>query len=488
MKGLADIGAETITAFLGTRRWYAGKAGAPRSARFLDVVPLPWHGGQFGIARLEVVNDAGDATVYQLPIDLTAAERGEVVDATEDDRFRRSLADAFAKGGTFEGASLIGGGASRWILEPAGSRTLNVAPHARVALESAEQSNTSIIIDQDGMLKLFRRLEHGPHPEEEMSRYLSGPGAFANTPALFAVARFEDGEGSSVAGVLQEFLPKSENAWKFALEVGKDFFRASPATEPVNEFPGHAGRLGEVTRALHESLARGTAPEFVPGEPTREEVQAWGEHVRAQVETGLALLEQVVASKKLPPDRMPEAEALIARVERHRNEIDELVADIAGDAGLSIRTHGDYHLGQVLRTAGSDFMVIDFEGEPSRSLDERRRKTSALRDVAGMLRSFAYAAATLMQQSGGGKRPMDRPTLEVRAGRWERDARTAFLKGYFAAPENAAEGLLPRNAKNAERLLSVFETEKVFYELMYELNNRPDWAWIPMRGATRLFV
>jgi maltose alpha-D-glucosyltransferase/alpha-amylase len=135
---------------------------------------------------------------------------------------------------------------------------------------------------------------------------------------------------------------------------------------------------------------------------------------------------------------------------------------------MRIRHHGDYHLGQVLRTPAGEFMIIDFEGEPSKPLAERRRKHSALRDVAGMLRSFAYAGAAL---AGGGR--------GAEGGDWERKVRAAFLEGYLRGPPPA---FLPRDATNVEHLITLFETEKVFYELAYELNNRPDWLWIPMRA------
>jgi predicted trehalose synthase len=141
----------------------------------------------------------------------------------------------------------------------------------------------------------------------------------------------------------------------------------------------------------------------------------------------------------------------------------------------------------VLRSSSGEFIIIDFEGEPSRPLAERRLKHSALRDVAGMLRSFAYAAAALAAEEGG---KLDVPMREVLVGRWERGARLAFVDGYLAGSYEPAEedetGLLPEDPANVERMIGLFETEKVFYELAYELNNRPDWAWIPLRGISQL--
>jgi trehalose synthase-fused probable maltokinase len=162
------------------------------------------------------------------------------------------------------------------------------------------------------------------------------------------------------------------------------------------------------------------------------------------------------------------------------------VEEIGDDGGFMIRHHGDYHLGQVLRSSSGQFIIIDFEGEPARPLPERRQRHSALRDVAGMLRSFSYAAATLASSAGGS---IDSRTREIRAGRWERACRVAFVDGYLGAASTHEEdetGLLPEAPENVRLMIDLFEMEKVFYELAYELNNRPDWVWIPLRGIAQL--
>ncbi|HEX4684001.1 MAG TPA: hypothetical protein VH277_14880, partial [Gemmatimonadaceae bacterium] len=184
------------------------------------------------------------------------------------------------------------------------------------------------------------------------------------------------------------------------------------------------------------------------------------------------------------PDRRAEAEALLGRKDHFLGWIDEINDYLGDDVGVRIRVHGDYHLGQVLRTASNDFMIIDFEGEPSRSLEERREKTSPLRDVAGMLRSFAYAAASLGMDAG---KRIDPRTREIRMARWERDVRLAFLEGYLSANDEDSD-ILPEDQSHIKQLIALFEAEKAFYELAYELNNRPAWAWIPMRGISKLFT
>ena len=211
--------------------------------------------------------------------------------------------------------------------------------------------------------------------------------------------------------------------------------------------------------------------------------------------TALDLLERQLRANAVPKGRVPDADAILRRRDHFRAMVDEIVQTLGADAGLATRIHGDYHLGQVLRTASDDFMIIDFEGEPARSLAERREKASPLRDVAGMLRSFAYAAATLGMEA----KQLDMPTRELRVGRWERDTRDAFLRGYLKDAGSGSRGagsdgreaqrqILPSDVGHTRALLRLFETEKAFYELAYELNNRPDWVWIPIRGISKLLV
>jgi maltose alpha-D-glucosyltransferase/alpha-amylase len=205
------------------------------------------------------------------------------------------------------------------------------------------------------------------------------------------------------------------------------------------------------------------------------------------IREALTLLEKQRAAKRLATERGAEAEALAGRRDHYLLWVEEIADRIGDDAGSRIRIHGDYHLGQVLRTKSDSFVVIDFEGEPTRSLAERREKSSPLRDVAGMLRSLGYAAATFASsdsRQGDGRSMAER---ELVSGRWERDARAAFLRGYTGSMAND-RGLLPNDPKRLDALLSLFEGEKAFYELAYELNHRPGWEWIPMRGISRLLA
>jgi predicted trehalose synthase len=495
---LAQLAGAPLIEFLKPRRWYGAKAGAPRGARIADVVPLPWEDGRFAIARLEVESERGVRS-YQLPLAFRDANQsapddtkpkavlarvawsggeGTIHDATEEPRFLRHLADTLAKGESF------GGDGTRWVVEPLGATPLVVPEHTPIRVGSAEQSNTSIIFGGEAILKLFRRLEPGEHPDVEVTRFLTLDAHFKHTPTLLGVVRFEGPSGErTVAGMLQELVPQARDAWADALERGAPYFRAPREKEAPHGFDADAEKLGTITRDA-----------FAPEPATHDDVERWADGARRWIDEALSLLERQLAAGTVPKERVAEAQILAKRREHYRNWLDELVAEVGDDAGFRIRVHGDYHLGQVLRTASDDFMIIDFEGEPARSLEERREKGSPLRDVAGMLRSFAYAAATLMTEQGA---KSDIATREIRGGRWEKAARDAFLHGYLggvvarAQPEGSEHdepGILPEEPDNVTRLLALFETEKVFYELAYELNNRPDWAWIPMRGISKLLV
>ena len=493
---LAKLKTDELVRFLAPRRWFGAKAGTPSAARVRDAIGLPWEGGgRFAIARLEVMTgNASEPRLYQLPLCVRSADEvgdapplstlarvvagdgeGLLFDAVEDGTFLRALGDSFQHGGSFGDAE------ARWVVESLSATPLVIPASAKLRVGSAEQSNTSLVIGDQAILKLFRKLETGEHPDVELTRFLTLDARFPHTPALLGVIRFEDAGRPTVAGMLQEFLPGSTDAWAYALAKGRPYFQAAREGNPANDFAADAEHLGVVTRAMHEALATGRDAALVPEAADQAAVHRWASSAKEWIRNGFALLEKQLRARALPRERAPEAEALVRRGDYYASVVDEIVNDVRGDAGLAIRIHGDYHLGQVLRTAGDDFMVIDFEGEPARPLAERREKASALRDVAGMLRSFAYAAATLGMEA----KALDMPTRELRIGRWERDTREAFLRGYLRDPEGSASRILPSESSHTRALLRLFETEKAFYELMYELNNRPDWTWIPMRGIAK---
>jgi trehalose synthase-fused probable maltokinase len=465
---------QSLIDFLTSKRWFGKKSQAIREAELLDMIPVKWRGVDkpFAVARARVTTDEGTA-VYQLFL----VDGSETSDALEDADFRRALADAFHEGATFEQHGV------RWIVASEGKAPLVVPPAAPVTLSSAEQSNSSVVIDREAILKLYRRLEPGIHPDVEVTRFLTIEREFVNVPVLLGTIRFEDsaGGGVTIAGMLQEYVPGAMDGWSYALDRLKELPGVGESDVQSLPFVEEAGQLGTVTRAMHEVLASGApGSDFDMRPATGDDVRRWARGATEMIEKASTSLQRALKEKRLPKDRKPEAEAVVARRESYVGLIGEIIDGIGSDAGANTRTHGDYHLGQVLRSAAAQFLVIDFEGEPLRSLEERRARHSPLRDVAGMLRSFAYASA-----AGSGKGASAQRSWAGGSGKWESSVRAAFLKGYFA-DEKGRGALLPRTESNAMRLLNLFEAEKIFYELQYELDHRPDWVWIPLRGIAGL--
>jgi maltokinase len=311
----------------------------------------------------------------------------------------------------------------------------------------AEQSNSSVVFGERAILKAYRRLESGESVELELLRFLAAHG-FEHAPRLLGWYAYAGAPITATLGVLQEFVPGAREGWAFALASFDD---------PV-PFLAQLQRLGGVTARMHAALASDGGDAAFRPEPLGA-----GELATA----GAA----AVAEARSVLDALPAGGAAGAV----RDRADEICAHLGalhriGDGGQAIRQHGDYHLGQVL-WAGGDWLVLDFEGEPARPLAERRRKTTPLRDVAGMLRSFAYAAET-MRVAGAAD-----------ADGWERDARAAFLDGYHAGADRS---LLPAESGDRARLLAAGELSKALYELRYELDNRPDWVHVPVAGILRL--
>jgi maltose alpha-D-glucosyltransferase/alpha-amylase len=485
--------------FLVKQRWFTDRGVSAASAQVMTAIPLPWGDDELAIAHVRVRTGTRD-DLYQIPVGARLVHPGvlperaivgsvdlhgrtiTVFDAVYDPEFQRGLADALANGMVAADPS----GEARWITESVSEKRLVVPEETAIRVSSVEQSNTSIIFDREAIFKLFRKLEEGIHPDVEVNTFLTLRARFAHTPAVIATARFERLGMRTVSGVLQEYLPDSRDAWTYAVECAAPYFTApSDDRDPKNRFLPDAKRLGEVTRRLHEALASDPSdPAFAPERATPEDLDRWAQRTRHLIRDTLAALERRLSD--IHRDRAAEAKILTQRRDRYLDWVNEIVDSLGDDLGARTRAHGDYHLGQVLHTASGEFMVIDFEGEPTRPLEERREKMSPLRDVAGMLRSFGYAAATLAMSV---EQTTDLATRELRAGRWERDVRTAFLSGYLG-PENetTGESILPTDESHVKMLISLFETEKAFYELAYELNHRLEWVGIPMRGISKLLV
>jgi trehalose synthase-fused probable maltokinase len=430
----------SLIEYVTRQRWYGAKSRTVSHSEVLDTVTIRQAEPQLSLALVEMRFDTGTHDVYQLLV--SGGDEGASVDGlAENVGIAREIVSAMRAGVTIQGSEGVA------EFSPAEDFSALGRELGAVRLVSSEQSNSSIVFDDALILKVFRRLEPGINPELEMLRFLTEQG-FRNIPALGGCS---GGPLTATLGLLQEFVAGAIGGWELAL--------GEIASAPES-FLDRLGRLGEVTAHMHTAL--GADPNdlaFAPEEPSVESLGL----LTATVDEEIA---RVFLSL---PDDDERLAPIVGRGEEVREQLRLLTH--AGSSGRVIRTHGDYHLGQTL-WKGKDWVILDFEGEPARTLVERRRKRSPLRDVAGMLRSFAYAA-TAAELTRDADVPED----------WEERARERFLESYL---ETVDQALLPPGEAAIERLLAVFELEKAVYELRYELDNRPDWVGIPVAGIERL--
>jgi maltose alpha-D-glucosyltransferase/alpha-amylase len=361
-------------------------------------------------------------------------------------------------------------------------QTLKSCSNGEVIWLSAEQSNSSLIVGDTVMLKVFRRVFGGQHPEPEMSRYLTEQGFAHAPPHLGEVVRIDDRGIRHSLAVAQGFVRNQGDAWTWTLdlltravnELGADA-NAGSRDDIVEDCEDFAATVGKRLAEMHAVLARPTAnPDFSPEMASQGDVATWAERTTALLMTALEIIKQQLPEEEGEIAR--QAAGLLARRDGLLAVVDRLAQ--AGVGTPMTRIHGDFHLGQVLVASG-DAYIIDFEGEPARPLSERRAKASPLRDVAGLLRSFDYVAATMMDRNTGGMPQAPDPARTELLNCYRNNARDKFLAAYRAP---AGGG---RDAINAD-LLDLFLIEKAAYEIGYEAANRPAWIGVPLSGLAAI--
>ena len=452
--------ARALAVWLPAQRWFAGKARELAAAEVVDAAILRAEGGEVVDLVVEARFDEGEPERYQVPLALVPdagagtgavakTDAGDLVDASRDPDACRVIARIVLDGTDVRSATGATFDASR-------TGAAGALPLADVRPLSAEQSNTSVVLDGTAILKLFRKLEVGENPDIEVTRALTDAGFDAAPAQRGALYRRGPGADEVIAlAVVADFVRDAREGWDLA---------TSEVRELVAGSAGHGLRarledLGAAVGRMHGALARA----FGSRPATAEDAAAWVAAMGAQLDAVLS-----TASRAAPDvaDLLLEQRAdLRARFAAVR-ELAEL--------GVLTRTHGDLHLGQVLIDPGGRWQILDFEGEPARPLAERRALAPPLRDVAGLVRSLDYAAAV-----GGG----DAAHVPDVAARWRDDCRARVLAGYEGAARDA--GILPPPAALAA-LLDAFELDKAVYELGYELANRPDWVPVPVGGILRV--
>ena len=514
-----------LLGYIPQRRWFAGKARRIKTATIQDVVSVPGAEGHAYLTSVLIGYAEGDPDTYMLPIAYAnAAEaphilerwpisaiawvriqgdgeaRGLLYDALGPPNFAEALLGAIARrrraaGGT---GTLIGT-TTRAFARLRGPETVRL----EAQLSVAEQSNNSVIFGERLMLKVFRRLEEGVNPELEVGRFLTEKTNFAHIAPLAGSLEYRRGKGEPVSiAILQGYVPNQGDAWQYTLNTLAHFFSgpelvgleppATPrsaveasrlemseiATRTIGGYLDSARLLGRRTAELHAALSSDpTDPAFAP-----DRISPGDQRSIYQSLSGLSLRATDLLRtqlSKLPPDAKEEGRKVLDLESRIASILRSFLARRLNTN--RIRVHGDYHLGQVLYT-GHDFVIIDFEGEPTRSLYERRLKRLAMRDVAGMLRSFSYASQAALRSQ---EIPAEKlPALQAWARFWVDSVSAVFLKSYLGTAGSAS--WVPQAPEDLELQLTTMLLEKALYELRYELNLRPDWVRIPLRGILDL--
>ncbi len=451
---LGFLDEDALAAFIAERRWFGARQRAVSSARIADAVPIS-SDPPLAIALAEMQFQTGIHDTYQLLLGLRPADGpadsgvwpvdgAELYDAFEDPRDAGVLLERIRDGAT------IGNEASAVEFHPAAPDRLEQLP-GRPRSAGREQSNSSVVFDDRMILKCYRRLEPGINPELEVLRFL-GERGFPHTPLLLGWFEHRGPPVDATLGMLQEYRAGAQDGWEMVLAALLD--------GSTDDLMPALGSLGAATGELHAALAsERNDPAFIPEEISPEALALMS-----------ASLDEFAADLFA---HLPDEPAL-APISARGDEVRDRLGAVSKSTGLGrkIRTHGDLHLGQALWSDGR-WYLIDFEGEPARPVSERRRKHSPLRDVAGLLRSFAYAAGSAELHHG----------VSVPAA-WHLRAREALLNGYYAVVEPT--GLLPPSGGVTEEVLDLYELEKAVYELRYELEHRPGWVPIPVQAITTI--
>jgi maltose alpha-D-glucosyltransferase / alpha-amylase len=488
-----------LPAFIAAQRWYAGKGAPIARSQLGDCLEWETQYGKWLLAVIQVDSGA-EQTQYFMPLAIAfedvpetrwlklqpfsiarvrqQALVGILADTAADEAFGRAVVDATGTRLELRMAQ----GTLRFV-PTAAFEQLRGDPD--VDLSSAapltQGSNTAVRCGDRLFLKIYRRLRSGVNPEAEVGRFLTEVAHFTHMAPVAGVVEYQpDGAEATTVALLQAFVMNQGDGWDYTVNYLVRFLQdqathATLATDVHGGYLALVRTLAQRTAELHCALAtKTTDAAFAPLAATAEDVRSWREEVAKAVDSTFALLES--ALERLAVVSHAQAHALLA----HRDALLKRVAAIGADMprrALKTRVHGDYHLGQVLLIR-NDFLIVDFEGEPARPLAERRAKQLPVRDVAGMLRSFAYARRAALERAAP-KSLEDAAKWEGLLEEWERGVRECFISVY---DEVARACGLYESWDDMQPLLTLFEINKALYELRYELGNRPDWASIPMRA------
>ncbi|MFN2594419.1 MAG: hypothetical protein ABR579_05975 [Actinomycetota bacterium] len=460
---------QAIANWITSRRWFAALGADHVDVTILDSVTIDDGPPLFQIALAAVDLGAAGRRIYHLP--LLIDENG-ARDAVDESAHLTVLARQMV-----EGTSSRGLHGTFHFSAPGLDPSADPPGTSSSRMIGAEQSNSSIVLDENVILKIFRRIEPGPNPDLELARALTGAG-FDHVPAQLGEITYEsdDDTESFDLAMAQRYVADARDGWTVAVGQIAELYDEAHEADAAEDVAflteersasllDSIARLGDVTAELHVTLSREELePALAPEPLTETDLSQLGARIQDTLE-------------RLRDSGFAEITGLEQHIQERVDALEGLM-----ETGLKARVHGDYHLGQALLSRG-EWMLLDFEGEPLKSFEERRAKHSPIRDVAGMLRSLNYAAtAALFERAEPDSEEWKQ--LQTWADAWEVAARERFLTAYLS---RAHEGrYLPNERETFAVLLDAFELDKALYEIEYELSHRPQWLRIPLRGVAQI--
>jgi maltose alpha-D-glucosyltransferase/alpha-amylase len=516
-----------LLGYVKQRRWFAGKARRLKAAQIQDVINVPGVDGTAYLVTVGISYAEGDPDTYLVPMAYASAaeapqilerwphaaiawlrpmgaeQRGLLYDALGPPGFTDALLAAIARRRRAASPSgTLVGSTTKAFARLRGQETIRL----EAALAVTEQTNNSVVFGERLILKISRRLEEGLNPELEVGRFLTEKTNFSQIAPIAGSLEFRRDRAEPLTlAILQGYVPNQGDAWQYTLNtlahfltgaevvssdapplVRRSIVQASAhdlpevATRTVGAYLESARLLGQRTAELHAALASDPAdPAFAPEHISQQDQRSIYQSLNGVALRSMELLRSQL--KKLPEDAREEARQVLELEPRIMSTLRAFLGRRL--TSTRIRVHGDYHLGQVLYT-GHDFVIIDFEGEPTRTLYERRLKRLALKDVAGMLRSFHYASETALKSENIPAESTVRSQAWSRL--WVESVSASFLRSYMSTAGTAS--FVPHGTEDLELELRTMLLEKALYELRYELNTRPDWVRIPVRGILDLMA
>jgi len=465
-----------LPAYLASQRWYGEKSRPLRHLAIKYIYAEARGESWIALTFVDVSFADGDVdATYFIPVVIDSThERGQSMIASINDHadMNWSVIDAASNQGF-----------QRWIIESAANQSVQVisrdvfcswqAPHpdsltgavaASSRLLSGEQSNSNIAYGREAIVKVFRRVETGLNPDIELGPYLTEEAGNQHVAPLLADWTLVTSQGAtSSIGLAQRHVDNVGDGWKWLLDRMQ---AAHGAPDIIEEIESSIRLLGQRTAEVHCALARGSTSDLVPRAISEDQAQHWrleADRVFVTTRERLARLDRATLDAR--------TQELLLRFDRETDSVRADVEEFVHLVGFAaIRVHGDYHLGQTLHTPDGDWVLIDFEGEPARALEDRRKRSSPLKDVAGMIRSIAYARAFATTS--------DTPSWTDESRRLDQ----AFMDGYRSTLASFDQALLlaPVDESGFAHALRPWIIEKAIYEVAYELDNRPDWLWAPL--------